>query len=460
MTQGPRRHRSAEAFRLLGAAVIGLALGCGGARAEAIDGGRYGPVELSVPDGDVRGYVVLFGDPAGPRGNAREDIADLTKAGALVVQVDTRAYLANLRRDAKPCDQLVGDAEALSRQLQRLHPAPDYRFPILAGTGQGGTLAYATLAQAPNNTLSGVVALDPAPVLADAPVLCPGAEVSPDPGGSSYGFKADLQGFWSVAVDAAADPASLAQIADLRRRGMAVSVETLGPDAGTGTLARLVAPHLNPATSGGVAALPLVELPADKPSRLMAVVMSGDGGWRDIDKTIAEALRQQGVSVVGWDSLRYFWRRKTAEQTAADLAAVLATYGARWQADRIALIGYSFGADVMPAAYDLLPDALRHRVAQVSLLGLEAGADWEITVSGWLGEPPSASSTPVAPAIARMPAGLIQCFYGAEESESACPSLPPDRVELIRTTGGHHFGHDYKGLTETILNGFRRRAGP
>jgi type IV secretory pathway VirJ component len=80
---------------------------------------------------------------------------------------------------------------------------------------------------------------------------------------------------------------------------------------------------------------------------LLAIVISGDGGWRDLDRTIAEKLRSQGVSVVGWDSLRYFWSRKTPAQVARDLGAVIDTYTARWGASKVALVGYSFGAGVL-----------------------------------------------------------------------------------------------------------------
>jgi type IV secretory pathway VirJ component len=63
---------------------------------------------------------------------------------------------------------------------------------------------------------------------------------------------------------------------------------------------------------------------------LLAIVISGDGGWRDLDRTIAEKLRSQGVSIVGWNSLRYLWSLKTPAQVAYDLGAVIDTYAARW----------------------------------------------------------------------------------------------------------------------------------
>ena len=424
-----------------------------------MDGGRYGPVAVAVPEGDVRGYVVLFSDPAGFR--PTPDVAALTRAGAVVVRVDTARYFATIRQDAKPCDQLVGDAESLSRQLQRRYPALQYAFPILAGAGEAGTLAYAVLAQAPNNTLAGAVSLDPAPALAGIPALCPGAPATAQPGGAvAYGARPDLQGFWTVLLDDAAPAGARAAVEALKAAGTPVTITPAAGGDGAAALAAAVAPHLSQATSGGAAALPLVVLPAAAPGGAMALVMSGDGGWRDIDKVIAERLQQHGVSVVGWDSLRYFWRRKTPEQTADDLAGVLRTYVAEWKPDKIALIGYSFGADVMPFLYDRLPPALRDRVAMVSLLGLESGADWEITVRGWLGEPPSDAALPVAPALARMPGGLIQCFYGEQETESACPALKGRDVELIETPGGHHFGHDYAAVVDRILSGLARRSPP
>ena len=63
----------------------------------------------------------------------------------------------------------------------------------------------------------------------------------------------------------------------------------------------------------------------------MAVVYSGDGGWRDIDKDIASRLQAKGIPVVGVDSLRYFWSEKTPEQIAADLGLIMAHYREAWR---------------------------------------------------------------------------------------------------------------------------------
>ena len=82
-------------------------------------------------------------------------------------------------------------------------------------------------------------------------------------------------------------------------------------------------------TAAGLAAIPLIELPATPGGDALAIVLSGDGGWRDIDKSLAEELRKQGVSVVGWDSLRYFWTRRSPEQLADDLGRVIRAYAGK-----------------------------------------------------------------------------------------------------------------------------------
>ena len=215
-------------------------------------------------------------------------------------------------------------------------------------------------------------------------------------------------------------------------------------------------PKEQPAEVTDISALPLTVLGVEHPSNLMAIVISGDGGWRDLDKTIAEDLQHQGMPVVGWDSLRYFWSKKTPEQTAIDLASVMRTFMAKWHADEVALIGYSFGADVMPFAYNRLPETLRSHVVLMALLGFSKTADFEITVSGWLGEPPGPQALPVEPETDQIAPALMLCFYGEGETDSACPELARRGVEVISTTGGHHFDGDYGAVARRILARFKR----
>src|SRR5262249_59457388 len=93
-----------------------------------------------------------------------------------------------------------------------------------------------------------------------------------------------------------------------------------------------------------------------------------------------------GVPTVGLNSLRYFWTPRTPEGAAGDLARVITHYSAAWHRDRVILIGYSFGADVLPFLVNKLDPSVRARVAHVVLLGLGTTAEFEFHLTDWLGQ--------------------------------------------------------------------------
>ena len=122
------------------------------------------------------------------------------------------------------------------------------------------------------------------------------------------------------------------------------------------------------------------------------------------------------------------------------------------------LVGYSFGADVLPFAYDRLSPETKAHIVQLSLLGFSTAADFEIRVAGLVGAGPSQEALPTAPALAPIDPTMIQCFYGADEDDTACRFLQ-GKAEVIRTAGGHHFDGNYGALAQHILDGLRQRAG-
>ncbi|WP_305804923.1 AcvB/VirJ family lysyl-phosphatidylglycerol hydrolase [Stenotrophomonas sp. YIM B06876] len=309
-----------------------------------------------------------------------------------------------------PCTGLAEAAERLARKLLERGQWDAFLPPLLVGDGAGATLVRQGAASAP-----------------------PGALVreAPAPGRSAdciTGPLAALAGALQVLPAGATDVA-------------------LG-EAATTRFPQPAAP--------GKRALPLVELPVPGSHRLV-ILLSGDGGWRELDQGIAAELNRQGVSVLGWNSLRYFWKQKTPQQLADDLAWVLGHYCARWQADDVALVGYSFGADVLPFAYPRLPPAQRRSVRFVSLLGLAHGADFKVRVGGWFGWGKS-REVPILPVLAGLRPVRVQCIYGKEEKDSLCRELRGQIAEVVERPGGHHFDRDPVTLARIILDGWRQAA--
>ena len=414
--------------------------------------GRLGTVRVVATAMPQAGLVYLFSGVGGWSPDVAEAAERIARTGALVVGVDLDAYLRGLRKSDDGCHYVVAELEDLSHRLQREHGFVRYRSPIVTGVGAGGTLAYAALAQSPAATLGGAISVDPAPALATRVPLCAGAPATAEPaGGYRYDAASELPGFWWVSPSAAVAPALRALAQD--------APPTVGGSGTPGNrLAALAVASVTreaPAATA-LADLPLVELATPGAATQMAVVYSGDGGWRDLDKEIAEVFAREGTPVVGVDSLRYFWSEKTPETVAADLARILRHYRARWGVHRLLLVGYSFGAQILPFALDRLPRDLRDEVVQVSLLGIAARAPFQISVTGWLGE--HGEGLPVLPELRALDLARVQCVYGEEEDDTLCTAPELAEAERIRIPGGHHFDGDYEALAHVILQGAARRS--
>jgi type IV secretory pathway VirJ component len=413
--------------------------------------GRFGEARLFAAKGIPRAVVVLF---AGKESWSDADSAAavrLAENGATVVGVDLARY-RNVAGTSDTCLYLVGDIERATLKIERHHRFAHYLAPILAGVGKAGALAQAMLAQAPAGAIAGIVAVDPAAAIDMGRPICTSppreAGVAGTPGFLLASFSDQASDVGKAALARAAAP------------GTPVEITPFPPASSQAeSLAQLILGRLaTVARSSGsvVGDLPLVAQPPPAPGAPLVVIMSGDGGWRDIDKVIADDLGKRGLAVLGWDSLSYFWTAKTPEQLGRDLAVALSYYGDKWHTGPIALVGYSFGADVLPFAVDRLPAELRARIVQLSLLGYGGKADFKIHIAGWLGESTSAAALPAAPEMARIDSRRVQCFYGADESDSACPGLAASGAELVMLSGGHHFGGDYGAIAARIADGLTR----
>ena len=287
------------------------------------------------------------------------------------------------------CHRLFDDVTAISGQLQRERSAGAYFTPIVAGSGDGGRIAEQVLSGAPSNTIDGAISIDPAAAPDPRLQPCPlDPKIVHDPG---------LPGFWSIGTTASL-PASLDALAKaLRQAGARVEIQRFGADtAVSAMLLALSQPHLGSHAEDetDVTNLPLIELPAPR-----ARYNAGYRGLRRRWLARSRPDHSARSAECGRRSRRHrqsalFLAKKSPEQTAHDIDRVIRSYTARWHASSVALIGYSFGADVLPFVYNRLPMRVRERVALISLLGFASAADFEIKVTGWLGLPPSAAALP------------------------------------------------------------------
>jgi type IV secretory pathway VirJ component len=211
------------------------------------------------------------------------------------------------------------------------------------------------------------------------------------------------------------------------------------------------APRPAPAEVKALPGLSVEEVPARGASDrdLFAVILTGDGGWAEIDKEIADALAGAGIPVVGWSSLRYYWTPRRPEEAAGDLARIVEHYAAAWTKPRAILVGYSFGAAVLPFLVNRLSAETRARVERVALLAPTENAAFAFHVASWLGGG-GESDRPVRPEVEHLGVPVL-CVEGGEEAGSPCRGLGGAHVEVASVGRGHHFGGEYNRIAELIL---------
>lgn len=373
------------------------------------------PMTLANPAGAVQRRVLLMA-------NGDQRLAD---ADLLALARSSNARLLQLDLPASDC---AAQQERLQQARKTLEGEPS----LVAGIGAGASFAWRWLAgQGSDNAQA--LSIDFSLDTPDCPAALP--QKAP-------------HGHWLAAWNDNPDDPSAAFARNQP------NAETLISDYDT-RLTQLLRQRLQSLLQDQGEPLPVVEVPATRPTGTVTLFYSGDGGWRDLDRAVADEMAKHDYPVVGIDALRYFWQHKSPEQGAADLSRLMKEYRGKWGAKRFVLAGYSFGADVLPALYNRLPKADQDQVDAILLLALARSGSFEIEVQGWLGKAGQEAAT--GPELEKLPASKVLCVFGKEEvSESGC-TQPGAVGENLELPGGHHYDENYPALAEKLLAAVAKR---
>lgn len=434
---------------------------------EHISHGRFEDVTLYLPKGEPKQFVLFLSGDNGWEGAVDVMARKLVEQGAMVAGIDVTQLFESLEKDGAGCVFPDGDLENLSHYVQGYAQLLTYHTPLLVGYSSGASLAYAMEAQAPAGTFLGAMSLGFCVDMDLSKPLCRGEGVHfarrPGKPGLDLLPSRSFSGAW-VAIHGTRDqvcplaPAKKfaaqvprAQFVELAKVDHDYAQPKLWQPQFLAAYQHLTAnaPAL-PAPPVSLADLPLIELRTHTPGPTLAVLLSGDGGWAGLDKKVAAALVEKGVDVVGVDSLRYFWTKRTPQGLAVDLDRIVRYYTAQWHDTNVVLIGYSQGADVLPFAINRLPDATRPLITHSVMLGLGQNASFEFHVGNWLSDD-DPDALPILPEATRLQPHKTLCIYGADEKNSLCPQLAPGSVEAYPMKGGHHFDGAYEELAAVIL---------
>jgi type IV secretory pathway VirJ component len=213
-------------------------------------------------------------------------------------------------------------------------------------------------------------------------------------------------------------------------------------------------------TTTNVRDLPIVELRAAHPaSNTVVIILSGDGGWADIDQKVGQRLQARGIDVVGLDMRDYLRSgHRTPAGIGSDISRIARRYMALWQQHDVALVGYSRGSDLAPFAAANLASDIRPHLTLIAMLTLLERASFVYHFSDLWRTTSGKGDIPILPELEALKGVPIVCIYGKDEKESLCKDAPAGLMTVVQRNGQHHFDGNFAVLGDIVYEAVVRSA--
>ncbi len=438
--------------------------------------GAFGDIAVIKPEGTPTSVALFLSGDGGWNSGVIDMANGLTKTGALVLGVNTPEYIKHTDSiKTEACHSAAMDLQMMSQYAQQRMGLTQYIEPVLVGYSSGATLAYIGTAQSPSS-FKGAISLGFGPDLHNKKPYCNNVGLKSHPGPRQVGFivepSANLGAPWVVLQgmqDQVINPEGTRQFVNQTNGAAIIELPKVGHGysvyanwwprfehayrviSNVPSREHRATLGATGVTEAALADLPLVNItnPAAKNTDTFAIFLSGDGGWADFDQNLSKLFAAHGMPVVGWSTLKYFWTEKDPARASADLSRVISYYSRLWGRSRVALIGYSFGADTLPFMVDRLPAAQQAQIGAVALMGTGKTAQFEFSTLDWFNARHSGLAT--MPAIVKLDNAKTICIFGADDKNSVCPILPRGQAEEIELPGGHHLGGAYAQIADPVL---------
>ncbi len=345
------------------------------------------------------------------------------------------------------------------------------------GYSSGATLVYAILAQARPNTFAGGISLGFCPDVELPKFFCElnGLKIQPVDKGKSYNLDPDsrLGNRWIVLqgkLDKICDFQNTLNFVNQSSDAELVPLEKVGHgfsrwtdfmpqwDAAFSSIAndkdKTPGSAEKPDSTFNINQLPIILTESKLSDRegQMALFISGDGGWYSFEQNLANLLAEKGISTVGLDAKKYFWNRRTLEESARDISDLLEVFMSKWQKNEILLIGYSMGAEVLPFIIDKLPDNLRQKIKKTILLSPNEKGDFEIHLSNMIGLGNFENTYNVVDELKKISNMVpVHLITGMEENSSLPAKLSETSVQFATVPGDHHYNNDSHAIFHSLF---------
>ncbi len=192
---------------------------------------------------------------------------------------------------------------------------------------------------------------------------------------------------------------------------------------------------------------------------LAAVYWTGDMGMRmGTGNTIVDSLRARGIPVLSVSSPSLFARQRDRAFVDKVVAESLRDALARSGADRIAVIGNSFGADIIGSGLGRVAPDLRKRIASVVLVVPGDDVYFHANPLGIFYRGPAAADPDhTIPLLHGLP---VTCIFGTDEDGSLCRDKVMDGARRVAIADGHLMLFSYAPLAAAVDTAVLHPPGP
>ena len=189
--------------------------------------------------------------------------------------------------------------------------------------------------------------------------------------------------------------------------------------------------------------LPIDTLGSNNLSKPLVLYITGDAGFNSFSKAFMKQWNANGYPVVALNAKSYFWKTKAPEDAAKDVTMLIDEYLSLWKRNEVILVGYSFGADVMPFIQTRLTPPVLNKIRHTVLFSPSKNTDF--TVHLFYGDDGSS----VAAEINKLNKPVLVIF-GDEEKDLPEAQIHNKMATLIKVPGDHHYDNKVVGVVNDI----------
>jgi type IV secretory pathway VirJ component len=167
--------------------------------------------------------------------------------------------------------------------------------------------------------------------------------------------------------------------------------------------------------------------------------ITGDGGWVRFDIRLSQRNDANGYSFIALNSLKYFFEAKSPQKLASDVVPTIQRFFEDWDKKDIVLVGFSFGAEIIPFLYEKLPPGLQDKVKLVVLLTPAKTSAFHIHFRDMIGLDRKKEPYNVAEETAKIISPKILAVYGDKEKKVSLINNNQPNLKILYIKGEHGF---------------------